>query len=86
MENPFNSIQKIKIQIYSTKSCTYCKQAKTYFDSKGLDYQVYNVDEDESKLLELEAMGFRSVPVIVINGQIIKGFNKNILDDILDKK
>lgn len=76
------------IEIYSTKTCTYCKLAKEYFDSRGLKYKVSMIDEDKEKLAEVKEMGFMSVPVIKISdGQydhVVKGFDKNALDEILN--
>ena len=75
----------MKIEIYSTKTCTYCKKAKDYFDSKGLEYEVKMVDENPEYMNELTEMGFMSVPVIVMNDQIIKGFNKDVIEHLLTK-
>ena len=33
-----------KVEIYSRSNCSYCDMAKNFFDSKGINYVVYNAD------------------------------------------
>lgn len=65
------------VVIYSTPSCVYCGAAKDFFREKGFAYTEYNVAADAEKRKELiERSGQMGVPVIVIDGQLIVGFNK----------
>lgn len=62
------------IVIYSTHSCPYCVKAKALFDSKGLSYTEYYIDEDESLRQEMmEKSQRRTVPQIFIDEQHIGG-------------
>lgn len=36
----------MKITVYSTKSCAYCKMLKSWLDSKSIEYTNYSVDEN----------------------------------------
>ncbi len=36
----------MKITIYSTKTCPYCKMLKGWLDTKSVKYTNYNVDEN----------------------------------------
>jgi len=72
------------VEIYTTPTCAYCKMAKEYFKSKNLEYKEYNVAEDAVRRQEMiNKTGAMSVPVIVINGKIIIGFNKGRIDEAL---
>ena len=48
---------------------------KEFLSREGVSYTAKNVDEDESAYDELIGLGFRSVPVTVIDGQTVKGFD-----------
>ena len=65
-----------KIKIYTTNWCSYCDQAKRFFDEKGWDYEEINIEElgwGREKLLEVgKAM---TVPQIVIDGTPIGGYD-----------
>jgi glutaredoxin-like YruB-family protein len=72
------------IKIYSTPACPYCKLAKEYLSSKGASYQDFDVSQDKVKLEEMVKLsGQMGVPTIVINGQVIVGFDKSRIDEIL---
>ena len=72
------------VQIFSTPTCAYCKMAKEYFKSKNIEYDEFNVAEDEVKRQEMiDKTGALAVPVIVANGKIIVGFNKDKINEAL---
>ena len=68
------------IIIYSTPTCPYCKMVKQYLDGNKIEYTDYDVSENKEKAAEMtkksEQMG---VPVIDIDGKIIVGFRKDII-------
>lgn len=65
----------IKIEIYSTKHCSYCVKAKALLDRKGLSYTEIDVTGDDDARLALlqKANGLRTVPQIFIDGHHIGG-------------
>ena len=68
------------ITIYSTPSCTYCKQAKDFLTSKNIAYTDINVAADIEKRKEMiEKTGQMGVPVIDVDGQIMVGFDQGAL-------
>jgi glutaredoxin-like YruB-family protein len=72
------------IKIYTTPSCVYCKMAKEYFKSKGLEYIEYDVSKDLGKQKEMiEKTGQFGVPVIDIDGKIVIGFDRQKINDYL---
>ncbi len=73
-----------KVVIYSTPTCPYCKRAKEYFSRKGFSYTDIDVAQDREKAKEMtEKSGQMSVPVIIIDGEIVVGFNQVQLDKLL---
>ena len=72
------------IKIYTTPTCAYCKMAKEYFKSKGLEYEEYNVVVDIPKQKEMiEKTGQFGVPVIDIDGKIVIGFDRTKVNEYL---
>jgi len=64
------------IKIYSRPGCSYCEDAKFFFEKNGIYYEEINIDEDEGRLNEmLKKSGQLGVPVIEISGDIVIGFN-----------
>ena len=74
------------IKIYSTSWCPECVQVKKNVDFKGIDYTEINVaDRQEDREEVLKVSGQRTVPVIDIDGKIIVGFNRALIDEAINK-
>ena len=73
-----------QVSIYSTPSCTYCKAAKEYFAENNVQFQEFNVAEDMARRQEMiERSGQMGVPVIMIDNNIVVGYNKPKLAELL---
>jgi glutaredoxin len=58
--------------------------AKQYISSKGVSYQDFDVSSDVKAREEMiKISGQMGVPVIVVDGEIIVGFDRNRLDELL---
>jgi glutaredoxin 3 len=76
-----------KITIYSTPTCHFCHMAKDYFTSKGFPYEDFDVSTNLEKRKEMiEKSGQMGVPVILIDGKLIVGFNKPKIMELLGIK
>ncbi|MBI2627415.1 glutathione S-transferase N-terminal domain-containing protein [Candidatus Nomurabacteria bacterium] len=65
------------VTIYSTPSCHFCHLAKDFFKEKNITYTEYDVASNFDKRKEMmEKSGQMGVPVIVIGDELIVGFNK----------
>lgn len=71
------------VTIYTSSSCPHCVTTKNYFSSKGINYIEKNVSQDSNAKRELMALGYRSVPIIVINGTKVVGFNKRKIEKLI---
>nr|WP_307991808.1 glutaredoxin domain-containing protein [uncultured Niameybacter sp.] len=72
------------IKVYSVEWCGPCQKVKKYLDTKGVSYEVVTVaDAQEDRDIVLEVSGQRSVPVTVINDEVILGFDKQKIDEAL---
>jgi glutaredoxin 3 len=65
------------VTIYSTPTCHFCQMAKEFFAEKGIEYTAYDVASDAAKRQEMiELTGQLGVPVIVIDGNVMVGFDR----------
>jgi glutaredoxin 3 len=56
---------------------------KGYLSQKGVAYSERDIASDESALTELEALGVMTTPVIVVDDQVVVGFDTGRLDELL---
>jgi glutaredoxin len=62
----------------------YCNAAKEFFKEKGVEYQEFNVATDLPKRTEMvEKSGQMGVPVILVDDQVVVGFDKDRLSQLL---
>jgi glutaredoxin 3 len=72
------------VKIYTTPTCGYCHQAKSFLGQSGVKYQEYDVSVDERAAEEMvKVSGQMGVPVIVIDGQVVVGFDRGRLQALL---
>jgi glutaredoxin-like YruB-family protein len=72
------------ITIYSTPMCHFCNLAKEYFNANGIKYTDHNLIGNPEKQKEMiELTGQMGVPVIVIGDDIVIGFDKPRIADLL---
>ena len=70
--------------IYSTPTCVYCKTLKEYLSSKNIPYKEVDVSENEKELEKMVAIsGQMGVPVVDIDGDVVIGFDKQRIDELL---
>lgn len=77
-------MQTKKVAIYTTPTCTYCRQAKEFFKEKNVNYEEYNVLTDVARRQEMvDKSGQMGVPVIVLSEaggakeEIVIGFDRD---------
>ena len=76
-----------KVTIYSTPTCHFCILAKDYFQANNIPFEAFDVAGDINKRREMvEKSGQLGVPVIVIDNDVIVGFDKPRLAELLEIK
>ena len=61
--------------------------AKEYLSQKGIDFIAHDVSVDREKAREMvEKSGQMGVPVIIIGNDIIVGFNRSKLEQLLSQQ
>jgi len=75
------------ITIYTTPTCVYCRAAKEFFQEHNVQYEEKDVVQDEQAREDMiQKSGQLGVPVIDIDGEIVIGFDKKRLSELLGIK
>lgn len=76
-----------KVTMYTTPTCTYCIMAKDWLKENNIEYQEFDISVDPEKRKELvDKSGQMAVPVFEIGEEMIVGFDKNKLSELLGIK
>jgi glutaredoxin 3 len=72
------------VKVYSTPTCPFCIRAKQFLKENNIAFENFDVSVDSAKATEMtEKSGQMGVPVIDIDGEIIVGFDKERIKQVL---
>ncbi|WP_434361162.1 glutaredoxin family protein [Parasalinivibrio latis] len=71
-----------KVTLFAFNRCPHCDAAKQYFESKNIPFRLVNVSTPRGQK-ELASLGARSVPVIRIGDEIVRGFSVKQIEKVL---
>ena len=77
----------VEVEIFTTPTCIWCRKTKEWFKEHKVKYEEHDVSVDDKAREEMieksEQMG---VPVILVDGQVIVGFDEQALKKALKIK
>ena len=78
----------VEVILYMTEWCPYCRKARAYLKSLGVNLIEYDVEKDKSKNQDklLKSGGRRGVPVIDVEGIIVYGFSPDQIKNAVEKR
>jgi glutaredoxin-like protein NrdH len=80
----------MNVKVYALSTCPYCRMARKYLDESGVEYDVVEVDllggDDKQRTIDevREVSGGASFPVIRVGDEVIVGFNKARMKELLE--
>jgi len=73
------------VKVYSTPACPYCFTLKEFLKTKSIEFKDIDVSQDRFALDEMvKKSGQMGVPVVDIDGQIVVGFDKEKISQLLN--
>ncbi|WP_419811339.1 glutaredoxin family protein [Bacterioplanoides sp.] len=64
------------VVLYATSWCGYCQRARDLLKSKGIRYKEYDIEKSTIGKREYDQLNGSGVPLLLINGEVVRGFNK----------
>lgn len=80
-----NGTKQHHVLVYTTPTCTWCNTIKNYFKANNVRFREIDVTKDDKAGKEMvRRSGQQGVPQSVIDGQVIIGFDKLKIDNLLE--
>jgi glutaredoxin 3 len=77
----------MSVTLYTTPTCGFCRQLKRYLNQRGVPYTEHDVSRDRDAAMEMiRVSGQQGVPVTVIDGQVVVGFDRPRIDQLLAQR
>lgn len=77
------------VHLYALSTCPYCRMTKKYLDEHEVAFEMTEVDTlqgdaKEAAIAEVVRLsGGKSFPVLDVDGQVVVGFNKGRMTQVL---
>ena len=73
-----------EVVVYTTTWCGWCRKTLAFLDERGVRYVNKDIEANDWNRDELiEKTGRTSIPVVEINGEIIRGYNAERMEQLL---
>jgi glutaredoxin-like YruB-family protein len=81
-------VRDIRVVMYVTSWCPYCKKARDYINAQGASLIEYDIERDRSAADEMvkKTGGSHGVPVVDVEGIIIRGYSPEAISSALKQK
>ncbi len=70
----------MRIIIYTRNDCVQCHATKRAMESRGLAFEMVNLDVDPNKIETLRAQGYRQLPVVIAGETSWSGFRPDMIN------
>lgn len=65
----------VKVEVYLTSWCGYCKKLVRFLNEKGIPYTAYDIEEGEAAASAYRGLGGRGVPVVRVGSHVVYGYD-----------
>ena len=69
--------------LYGTEWCSYCARTRKFFRQNNIPFREYDIEKSSEGNAQYEQLGGNGVPVVLINNQVIHGYDENAWRDAL---
>jgi len=73
---PIAAREGLSVVLYATQWCGYCAKTRDLFKSRQVPFKEFDIEHSAVGQAQYEKLGVSGVPVIVINGTVIQGYDR----------
>jgi glutaredoxin 3 len=75
---------KVKVKIYVNDDCVYCFTLEEFLRENNIEFESVNISKNKDGIEEIiKKSGEKQVPIIEIDKEIVVGFNKERICELL---
>jgi len=82
---PAERCRSMAVTVYTKPSCVQCNATYRALDSRGIEYEVLDVTEDEGALAAVKELGYLQAPVVVADDEHWSGFRPDKIDELAQR-
>lgn len=66
-----------EVVLYATSWCGYCAKMRKFLAENQIPYSEYDIERSGEAKAQYDALRGTGVPLMVVNGDVIRGYNPN---------
>ncbi|PDQ35028.1 MAG: NrdH-redoxin [Candidatus Lumbricidophila eiseniae] len=70
------------VTVYTKPSCVQCNATYRALDSKGIEYEILDLSEDEGALAQVKELGYLQAPVVITDEGHWSGFRPDKIAEL----
>lgn len=78
--------QPRKVEVFVASWCPYCRALESFLSMRNIAYKRYDIEHDSEGMRRYQALGAGSIPIIIIDGRMMRGFDPRALMQLLGTK
>lgn len=76
---------RAQVILYATSWCGYCAKTRDLFARTGVTFVEFDIEKSAEGAQQYTALGVQGVPVTVINGEVVRGYNPTLLLKLINE-
>ncbi|MCW5625819.1 MAG: glutaredoxin family protein [Burkholderiales bacterium] len=81
---PSPAVRGEPVRLFTTAWCGYCKKARAYLQSRQIPFEDLDIETSQWAKGQYDALGGQGVPVILVGGRRMDGYDQGGLERMLD--
>ncbi len=81
---PLAQQQAQGVILYATSWCGYCKKAREFFREHNIAYTEHDIEKSSQGRAQYEQLRGKGVPLVLIDGEVLRGYNPGKMKQLLD--
>ncbi|ARU26675.1 glutaredoxin family protein [Cellvibrio sp. PSBB006] len=74
-----------QVVLYATDWCGYCARTRKYFKDNNIPFTEYDIEKSSEGREQYDQLNGKGVPLLVVNGEVIRGYNPNAIQQAMKK-
>jgi len=74
------------LTMYSTSWCGYCAKTRRFFERNKIAYEEFDIEKSDKAKLEYDQLGGGGVPIVLVDEQLVRGYNTALISRYLDER
>lgn len=82
----YASSHDAEVVLYATQWCGYCQKARELMTKHSIKYFEYDIEKSSEGRAQHDRLGGKGVPVLLIGGQVVNGYNASKILELAKNK